>query len=32
MEYNRDKTIERIKNEDAAKMAQLKSQGWNSPK
>ncbi|KAE8148178.1 cytochrome oxidase c subunit VIb-domain-containing protein [Aspergillus avenaceus] len=28
MEYNRDKTIERIKNEDAAKVQDLKSQGW----
>ncbi|EAW09551.1 cytochrome c oxidase subunit 6B family protein [Aspergillus clavatus NRRL 1] len=28
MEYNRDKTIERIKKEDAAKVADLKSQGW----
>jgi hypothetical protein len=27
MEYNRDKTIERIKQEDAAKAAQVKSQG-----
>ncbi|KAJ5095572.1 hypothetical protein NUU61_004928 [Penicillium alfredii] len=30
MEYNRDKTIERIKKEDAAKVSELKSQGWNS--
>ncbi|GAQ04481.1 cytochrome c oxidase assembly factor 6 [Aspergillus lentulus] len=28
MEYNRDKTIERIKKEDAAKVADLKAQGW----
>lgn len=26
MEYNRDKTIERIKQEDAAKVAELKAQ------
>ncbi|KAL4748083.1 hypothetical protein BDW72DRAFT_181274 [Aspergillus terricola var. indicus] len=31
MEYNRDKTIERIKKEDAATVQDLKSQGW-SPK
>ncbi|KAL4772111.1 hypothetical protein BDW60DRAFT_207487 [Aspergillus nidulans var. acristatus] len=31
MEYNRDKTIERIKKEDAATVRDLKSQGW-SPK
>lgn len=31
MEYNRDRTIERIKKEDAAKIAELKAQGW-SPK
>ncbi|KAJ5861524.1 Cytochrome c oxidase subunit VIb [Penicillium soppii] len=30
MEYNRDKTIERIQKEDAAKVKDLKSQGWNS--
>lgn len=30
MEYNRDKTIERIQNEDAAKVKELKAQGWNS--
>ncbi|KAL4810376.1 cytochrome oxidase c subunit VIb-domain-containing protein [Aspergillus unguis] len=30
MEYNRDKTIERIKKEDAATIKDLKSQGWNS--
>ncbi|KAJ5760406.1 Cytochrome c oxidase assembly factor 6 [Penicillium odoratum] len=30
MEYNRDKTIERIKKEDAEKMKELKSQGWKS--
>ncbi|BAE56210.1 cytochrome oxidase c subunit VIb-domain-containing protein [Aspergillus pseudonomiae] len=29
MEYNRDKTIERIKKEDAAKVQDLKAQGWN---
>ncbi|KAL5364026.1 cytochrome oxidase c subunit VIb-domain-containing protein [Aspergillus floccosus] len=28
MEYNRDKTIERIKKEDAAKVQDLKAQGW----
>lgn len=28
MEYNRDKTIERIKNEDAQKVKELKSSGW----
>ena len=28
MEYNRDKTIERIKQEDAQKVQELKSQGW----
>lgn len=28
MEYNRDKTIERIQKEDAAKVKELKSQGW----
>jgi cytochrome c oxidase assembly factor 6 len=28
MEYNRDKTIERIKKEDAAKVNELKSSGW----
>ncbi|KAJ5211855.1 Cytochrome c oxidase assembly factor 6 [Penicillium cinerascens] len=28
MEYNRDRTIERIKNEDAQKVQELKSQGW----
>lgn len=31
MEYNRDKTIERIQKEDAKKVQELKSQGW-SPK
>ncbi|KAJ5723193.1 Cytochrome c oxidase assembly factor 6 [Penicillium malachiteum] len=30
MEYNRDKTIERIKKEDAEKMKELKAQGWKS--
>jgi cytochrome c oxidase assembly factor 6 len=30
MEYNRDKTIERIKKEDAATVQDLKSQGWTS--
>lgn len=30
MEYNRDKTIERIKQEDAAKVEDLKSQGWTA--
>lgn len=30
MEYNRDRTIERIKNEDAQKVQELKSQGWKS--
>ncbi|KAA8646085.1 hypothetical protein EYZ11_003737 [Aspergillus tanneri] len=30
MEYNRDKTIERIKKEDAAKVQDLKAQGWTS--
>lgn len=30
MEYNRDKTIERIKKEDAAQVQELKAQGWNS--
>ncbi|KAJ6019170.1 hypothetical protein N7499_009672 [Penicillium canescens] len=30
MEYNRDKTIERIQKEDAAKVKELKSQGWGS--
>ncbi|PYI07485.1 hypothetical protein BO78DRAFT_366622 [Aspergillus sclerotiicarbonarius CBS 121057] len=30
MEYNRDKTIERIKKEDAAQVQDLKAQGWNS--
>ncbi|KAJ5582271.1 hypothetical protein N7535_000891 [Penicillium sp. DV-2018c] len=30
MEYNRDKTIERIQKEDAAKVQELKSQGWKS--
>jgi cytochrome c oxidase assembly factor 6 len=30
MEYNRDKTIERIKKEDAEKVKELKSQGWKS--
>ncbi|KAB8228326.1 hypothetical protein ETB97_003665 [Aspergillus alliaceus] len=29
MEYNRDKTIEKIKKEDAAKVRDLKAQGWN---
>ncbi|OJJ60995.1 hypothetical protein ASPSYDRAFT_29510 [Aspergillus sydowii CBS 593.65] len=29
MEYNRDKTIERIKKEDAATVTDLKSQGWS---
>lgn len=29
MEYNRDKTIERIKTEDAATVNDLKSQGWS---
>lgn len=28
MEYNRDRTIERIKQEDVAQVQQLKSQGW----
>ncbi|KAF9889175.1 hypothetical protein FE257_007664 [Aspergillus nanangensis] len=28
MEFNRDKTIERIKQEDAAKVQDLKAQGW----
>lgn len=28
MEYNRDRTIERIKKEDAQKVQELKSQGW----
>ncbi|OJJ51429.1 hypothetical protein ASPZODRAFT_12251 [Penicilliopsis zonata CBS 506.65] len=28
MEYNRDKTIERIKKEDSEKVAELKAQGW----
>jgi cytochrome c oxidase assembly factor 6 len=30
MEYNRDKTIERIKKEDAEKVKELKSQGWKA--
>ncbi|KAJ5163740.1 Cytochrome c oxidase subunit VIb [Penicillium coprophilum] len=30
MEFNRDKTIERIQKEDAAKVKELKQQGWNS--
>ncbi|KAJ5773570.1 Cytochrome c oxidase subunit VIb [Penicillium paradoxum] len=30
MEYNRDKTIERIQKEDAATVKELKSQGWNA--
>jgi cytochrome c oxidase assembly factor 6 len=30
MEYNRDKTIERIKKEDAENVKELKSQGWKS--
>ncbi|KAL5335722.1 cytochrome oxidase c subunit VIb-domain-containing protein [Aspergillus crustosus] len=30
MEYNRDKTIERIKKEDAATVKDLKSQGWTA--
>jgi cytochrome c oxidase assembly factor 6 len=30
MEYNRDKTIERIKKEDAETVKELKSQGWKS--
>ncbi|KAL4928462.1 cytochrome c oxidase subunit 6B family protein [Aspergillus undulatus] len=30
MEYNRDKTIERIKREDAATVQDLKSQGWTN--
>ncbi|KAL2868362.1 cytochrome c oxidase subunit 6B family protein [Aspergillus lucknowensis] len=30
MEYNRDKTIERIKKEDAATVQDLKSQGWTA--
>lgn len=30
MEYNRDKTIERIKQEDAAKVQDLKSQRTSS--
>lgn len=29
MEFNRDKTIERIQNEDAAKVKELKEKGWN---
>ncbi|KAL4969666.1 cytochrome c oxidase subunit 6B family protein [Aspergillus stella-maris] len=32
MEYNRDKTIERIKKEDAATLKDLKSQGWTANK
>lgn len=28
MEYNRDRTIERIKKEDAQKVQELKAQGW----
>ena len=30
MEYNRDKTIERIQKEDADKVKELKSNGWVS--
>jgi cytochrome c oxidase assembly factor 6 len=30
MEFNRDKTIERIQKEDAAKVKELKEKGWNS--
>ncbi|KAJ5981916.1 Cytochrome c oxidase assembly factor 6 [Penicillium sp. IBT 35674x] len=30
IEYNRDKTIERIKKEDADKMKESKTQGWKS--
>lgn len=30
MEFNRDKTIERIKKEDAVAMKDLKSSGWSS--
>ncbi|KAJ5748908.1 uncharacterized protein N7511_010604 [Penicillium nucicola] len=30
MEFNRDKTIERIQQEDAAKVKELKSKGWGS--
>jgi cytochrome c oxidase assembly factor 6 len=30
MEFNRDKTIERIQKEDAAKVKELKGQGWSS--
>lgn len=30
MEFNRDKTIERIQREDAAKVKELKEQRWNS--
>lgn len=28
MEYNRDRTIERIKKEDSEKVQSLKGQGW----
>lgn len=28
MEYNRDRTIERIKQEDAQTVQELKSKGW----
>lgn len=31
MEYNRDKTIEKLKKEDQEQVAQQKAQGW-SPK
>lgn len=31
MEYNRDKTIEKLKKEDQEQVAQMKAQGW-SPK
>lgn len=30
MEFNRDKTIERIQKEDAAKVKELKEKGWTS--
>ncbi|PYH89237.1 hypothetical protein BO71DRAFT_403211 [Aspergillus ellipticus CBS 707.79] len=30
MEFNRDQTIERIKKEDAAKVQDLKAQGWTA--
>ncbi|KAJ5601850.1 hypothetical protein N7510_011384 [Penicillium lagena] len=32
MEYNRDKTIERIQKEDADKVQELKSKGWGASK